>query len=206
MTQHPYARMGRMTKTALLTSYAKDEPLLRLAQILVKNGWNILGSAGTTSYLKENGVACRDVADTIGPPILGHRVVTLSREIYAGLLASTKEDFAELAQLDISNIDLVYVNLYPLEQETQNPQATPESVLGKTDIGGPTLLRAAGKGRRLALSNPGQIEILESWLSRGAPESEREQLALRFAAEAERRVADYVDASARYWEENLPLH
>ena len=188
-----------MSKTALLTSYAKDEPLLRLAKILVKNGWNILGSAGTTSYLKENGIACKDVADIVGPPILGHRVVTLSREIYAGLLASTKEDFAELERLHTSNIDLVYVNLSPLEKETRNPQATPESVLEKTDIGGPTLLRAAAKGRRLALFNPAQIETLERWLASGSPEAEREQLALKFAAAAERRVADYVSASAKYW-------
>lgn len=192
-----------MSKAALLTSYAKDEPLLRLATALSKNGWDILGSAGTTSYLKENGVPCKDVADTVGPPILGHRVVTLSREIYAGLLASTPEDFAELKRLKITNIDLVYVNLYPLEKETKNPQATPDSVLEKTDIGGPTLLRAAAKGRRLALSNPAQIESLEAWLVKGAPEAEREELAVRFAAEAERRVADYVTTSASYWEKRV---
>ncbi|MDO8561786.1 MAG: bifunctional phosphoribosylaminoimidazolecarboxamide formyltransferase/IMP cyclohydrolase, partial [bacterium] len=168
--------------------------------VLAKNGWNVLGSAGTTSYLKEHGIACKDAADTVGPPILGHRVVTLSREIYAGLLSSTKEDLAELERLHISPIDLVYVNLYPLEQETKNPQATPASVLEKTDIGGPTLLRAAAKGRRLALSNPEQIAVLESWFSRGCLESEREEIALQFAAAAERRVADYVEASANYWE------
>ena len=188
--------------TALLTSYEKNEALLRLAKMLVENGWNLLGSAGTTGFLKGNGIGCKDVADTVGPPILGHRVVTLSREIYAGLLAATPEDFAEMKRMNISNIDLVYVNLYPLEKETQNPQATPESVLEKTDIGGPTLLRAAAKGRRLALSNPAQIETLESWLTRGSPENEREQMTLRFAAEAERRVADYVSASASYWERN----
>lgn len=187
-------------KTALLTSYAKDGPLLRLAKLLIENGWNILGSAGTTGFLKEHGITCKDVADTVGPPILGHRVVTLSREIYAGLLASTTADFAELKRLNITNIDLVYVNLYPLEKETKSPQATPESVLEKTDIGGPTLLRAAAKGRRLALSNPEQIETLESWLASGSPEDERNQIALRFAAEAERRVADYVSVSAGYWE------
>src|SRR3989338_4331778 len=88
--------------TALLTSYAKDESLLRIARILAKNGWNILGSTGTTGYLKENGVSCKDVADTIGPPILGHRVVTLSREVYAGLLATTEADFAELKILNIN--------------------------------------------------------------------------------------------------------
>lgn len=189
-----------MQKVALLTSYEKNETVLRLANLLIKNGWNLLGSAGTTGYLKENGIACKDVADTVGPPILGHRVVTLSREIYAGLLASTPADFAELERLNISNIDLVYVNLYPLEQETKNPKATPESVLEKTDIGGPTLLRAAAKGRRLALSNPAQIDALEVWFANGSPESKREQLALTFAAEAERRVADYVSASASYWE------
>src|SRR3989338_1942424 len=100
-----------MKKTALITSYEKNEAVVRLAKILVANGWNILGSAGTTGYLKENGVPCKDVADMVGPPILGHRVVTLSREIYAGLLASTKDDFAELERLHISNIGLVYVNL-----------------------------------------------------------------------------------------------
>ena len=188
-----------MKKTALLTSYAKDEPLLRLAKILAKNGWNILCSAGTVSFLKENGVPCTDVADIIGPPILGHRVVTLSREIYAGLLAATPEDFAELKRLNISNIDLVYVNLYPLEKEIESQQATPDSVLEKTDIGGPTLLRAAAKGRRLALSNPAQIDELEKWMANGSPEAAQEQLALKFAAEAERRVSDYVFASAQYW-------
>lgn len=189
-----------MVRTALLTSYEKNEPLLRLARLLAKNGWNLLGSAGTASFLKENGIACKDVAEMVGPPILGHRVVTLSREIYAGLLAATEKDFAELERLNIPNIDLVYVNLYPLEKEITNPQATPESVLEKTDIGGPTLLRAAAKGQRLALSNPKQIDILESWLKKGSPESEREQITLKFAAEAEKRVADYISASAIYWE------
>src|SRR3989344_7447404 len=149
--------------TALISSYEKDEAVLRLARLLVKNGWNLLGSRGTTDYLKENGLDCKDVADTVGPPILGHRVVTLSREIYAGLLATTESDFAELKILNIPVIDLVYVNLYPLEKEIENPQATPESVLEKTDIGGPTLLRAAAKGRRLALSNLKHIDVLGSW-------------------------------------------
>lgn len=186
--------------TALISSYEKNGSLLRLARLLVKNGWNLLGSLGTSTYLKRNGVACKDISDTIGPPILGHRVVTLSREIYAGLLAVTDADFKELERLNIPVIDLVYVNLYPLENECKNPQSTPESVLEKTDIGGPTLLRAAAKGRRLALSSPEQIDVLESWFMRGSPKSEREQLVLRFAAEAERRVADYISASASYWE------
>jgi len=190
-------------KTALVSSYAKDEPLLRLGKLLVGAGWTLLGSAGTTSYFKEHGIPCTDVAGIVGPPILGHRVVTLSREIHAGLLAATDDDFKELERLRILRIDLVYVTLYPLEDTIADPNATPADVIEKTDIGGPTILRAAAKGRRLTLSNSEQVRELESWFSRGCPESECEQMKLRFAAAAERRVAQYVDASARYWEKQI---
>jgi phosphoribosylaminoimidazolecarboxamide formyltransferase/IMP cyclohydrolase len=185
-------------KTALLASYTKDEPLLRLARLLVEHDYALLGSAGTTKFLNENGISCTDVATRVGPPILGHRVVTLAREIYAALL-SRPEDANELAKLNITSIDLVYITLYPLE-ETIARGGTPADVLEKTDIGGPTLLRAAAKGRRLTLSSPSQIDELASWLGRGAPENERERLVVKLAAAAERRVAEYVGASASYWE------
>jgi len=186
-------------KTALLASYEKDEALLRLARLLTKNNWGLLGSAGTAKYLNENGIKCRDVAEIVGRPILGHRVVTLSRELHAALL-STPNDAAEMKELGIEPIELVYVTLYPLE-EAVSRNATPEEILEKTDIGGPTLLRAAAKGRRLALSNPSQADDVERWLSGGADEVARKKLAEKFAATAERRVAEYVDASATYWEE-----
>lgn len=186
-------------KTALLASYDKDASLVRLGKTLTGAGWNILGSAGTAKYLKENEIECRDVSEIVGAPILGHRVVTLSRELHAGLLA-TDADQAELDKIDVPRIDLVYVTLYPLEKTIADPAATPDQVIEKTDIGGPTLLRAAAKGRRLALSNPSQIELLESWLKNGSKETEREALVTRLAAAAERRVADYVSTSASYWE------
>ncbi len=185
--------------TALLASYEKDEALLRLGRLLSENGWSLLGSAGTAKYLNENGLACRDVAEIIGPPILGHRVVTLSRELHAGLL-STENDASELKGLGVLRIDLVYVTLYPLEKTIADHSATPADIIEKTDIGGPTLLRAAAKGRRITLSDPSHVDILEAWIKGGSPENERERLVTRLVAAAERRVADYVDASARYWE------
>ncbi len=191
---------GRISdmKTALLASYGKDEPLLKLGKLLQENGWQLLGSAGTAKYLGQNGIPCRDVADIVGPPILGHRVVTLARKVYAALLA-TPEDFGELDKINVQPISLVYVTLYPLE-ETIAKGGSPEEVIEKTDIGGPTLLRAAAKGRRLTLSNPAQIDELEAWMKGGCKDEAREKLVTRFAAAAERRVADYVGASASYWE------
>lgn len=185
---------------ALLASYKKDEDLLRLGKLLKEHGWDLMGSAGTAKYLGEQGVECRDVGDVVGKPILGHRVVTLSREIHAALLAATDEDFKELKKLNIEPIDLVYVTLYPLEETIADPESMPHDVIEKTDIGGPTLLRAAAKGRRLTLSDSSQIEAVEAWLSGGAKEGERVALAETLAAQAERRVADYIDTSATYWE------
>lgn len=186
---------------ALLASYEKDDSLLRLAQLLQEHEWSIMGSAGTAKYLKENAIECRDVGDVVGKPILGHRVVTLSREIHAALLAATDEDFEELKKLKIEPIDLVYVTLYPLEETIADSSATPHDVIEKTDIGGPTLLRAAAKGRRLTLSDPTQIDEIEQWLKDGAKESDRVVLAEKLAAAAERRAADYIDTSATYWED-----
>src|SRR3989344_370453 len=184
---------------ALLTSYEKDENLLRLGRLLKQNGWKLMGSAGTAKYLLDNGIPCRDAADIVGKPILGHRVVTLSRELHAALLAKP-EDYGELQKLGVEPIDLVYVTLYPLEKTIADPSATSPDVIEKTDIGGPTLLRSAGKGRRLALSSLAQIDDVERWLSNGSKEPERLALAEKFAAAAERRVAEYVSASADYWE------
>lgn len=188
-------------KTALLASYEKDDALLRLGRLLDKNGWSLMGSAGTAKYLSQNGIPCEDVADTVGPPILGHRVVTLARKVYAGLLAVTEEDFKELERSNIRVIGLVYVTLYPLEAAIADPKASEKDILDKTDIGGPTLLRAAAKGRRITLSNALQIDEFEKWLDDGS--KEKEKLVIKFAAAAERRVAEYVDASARYWESKV---
>lgn len=188
-------------KTALLASYTKDEPLLTLARSLQSHGWILSGSAGTAKFLTQSGIPCTDIGERVGKPILGHRVVTLAREIYAALL-STPADAAELASLGIAPIDLVYVTLYPLE-ETIGAGLSDQDILNKTDIGGPTLLRAAAKGRRLVLSSPEQIPLVERWIAADSPESEREQLTTRLAAAAERRVAEYVAASADYWESQI---
>lgn len=186
-------------KTALLTSYEKDDALLSLANTLTEAGWGLLGSAGTAKYLEERGVPCRDVAEIVGAPILGHRVVTLSRELHAALLSIT-EDAAELARLGVPKIDLVYVTLYPLEEAIAAGKG-PEEIIEKTDIGGPTLLRSAAKGRRLALSSPSQIPEVVAWVKGGESEAEREKLVVRLAAAAERRAAEYAAASASYWEQ-----
>lgn len=181
-------------KTALFSAYQKTDELAAFAQALKKHGWDILASAGTKKFLDQHGIESTDIATIVGEPILGHRVVTLSREIHAGLLART-EDQAELDRLGIRWIDLVYVDMYPLEEEIAKPGATEESVIEKTDMGGPAMLRSAAKGRRIVLSDPSQFEEARTYIQNGATDT---TYLARLASEAESVVAKYVAASADF--------
>jgi phosphoribosylaminoimidazolecarboxamide formyltransferase/IMP cyclohydrolase len=186
-----------MKRTALISVYDKTG-IVEFAEELIKLDWEILASGGTARVLAEAGVPVRDVADLVGGgAILGHRVVTLSRELHAGLLAKSDEaDRAELKKLGIPFIDLVCVDLYPLTAEIAKPGATAESVIEQTDVGGPTMLRSAAKGQRIVIARvPTRAKVL-AWLKAGEPEPETFRREL--AATAEATVASYVLSSARY--------
>jgi len=186
-------------KWALLSVYHK-EGIVEFAKELVALGWQILASGGTARALLEGGVAVRDVASLVGGgPILGHRVVTLSREVHAGLLAQdTPEDRAELEKLNVPYIDLVCVDLYPLEEEIRREGSTRESVIEKTDIGGPTMLRSAAKGGRIVISIPKDREMVLWLLKKGEMDEGFRKV---LAAKAEYVIAKYCLASARYHSE-----
>jgi phosphoribosylaminoimidazolecarboxamide formyltransferase/IMP cyclohydrolase len=202
----PLPRAGRYTagmqKTALLSVYDK-QGIETFGRELVALGWQILASGGTAAKLQAAGVPVRDVAELVGgEAILGHRVVTLSRELHAGLLARpVKEDLAELARLKVPFIDLVCVDLYPLAAEIAKPTASLDSVLEQTDVGGPTMLRSAAKGQRIVVADVATRQEVVAWLKAGEPDAAvfRRQLAAR----AEATVSAYVLESARYQSEGV---
>lgn len=188
-----------MKKTALLSVYDKTG-IVDFAQSLLslpETQWEILASGGTAKTLIEAGIPVTDVGSIVGEPILGHRVVTLSREIHAGLLAKDEPgDRAELNKLNIRYIDLVCCDLYPLKAEIARVGSTLESVIEQTDIGGPTMLRAGAKGGRIVIADPQDRTTVINWLKDGQPEKENFLRHLR--AKAEYIVAEYVLTSARY--------
>ena len=185
------------TRTALLSVYNKTG-IVEFAAQLVALGWDILASGGTAKALQKAGIPVRDVAELVGGgAILGHRVVTLSRELHAGLMATTSDmDLLELESLGLPFIDLVCVDLYPLEEEIARPGSDRLSVIDKTDIGGPTMLRSAAKGRRIVIAYPPDRQVVLNWLMAG--EQYRERFTDALAAKAEFIVANYCLASARY--------
>lgn len=183
-------------QNALLSVYDKTN-IERFAAGLVDLGWAIHSSGGTAKRIEEAGIPVKDVSDLVGgEAILGHKVVTLSRQIHAGLLAdpTNEEDMADLEREGIPLIDLVCVDMYPLETEIRNPEATPESIREKTDVGGPAMLHAAAKGRRIVLAHAYQRQLVLEWLRAGQPNGAQRRLAM--AAVAEQAVADYASVSA----------
>lgn len=183
---------------ALLSVYDKTG-IAEFAKGLHELGWNIISSGGTAKVVAEAGVPVTDVAELVGgEAILGHRVVTLSREIHSGLLADAgkPEDLQELKDRKIPFIDLVAVDMYPLEEEIESGNATLESVIEKTDIGGPTMLRAGAKARRIVVSRADQRSEVLQWLTEGKPNEK--QFRDEMCAVAEYECARYIMISARY--------
>jgi len=181
---------------ALLSVYHK-EGIVEFAKELSALGWDILASGGTARALQQASVPVRDVATLVGgDAILEHRVVTLSREIHAGLLARRPEDGPEMKQLGLPYIDLVCVDLYPLQETIQTPGKSAVDVIEMTDIGGPAMLRSAAKGNRIVICDPADRRGVLDWLRDGRPNQDEFIHAL--AAKAEYVVADYCLASARF--------
>ncbi len=183
-------------RNALLSVYNKDG-IVEFAQALGKLGFTIYASGGTFKHLTESGITTLPVSDLVGgEAILGHRVVTLSREVHAGLLAkNTEADIAELASLAIPRLDLVCVDLYPLEAEITKSSSTRESVIEQTDIGGPTMIRSGVKGGRVVICDPQDRHKIIEWIKAGEPPN---GLVSDLCAKGEFTIAKYCLTSATY--------
>lgn len=182
--------------TAFISVFSK-EGIVDFARALSEMGWPLMSSSGTATALKAAGLEVADIADKVGKPIFEHRVATLSRELYAGVLArNTEEDLAVLDEIGFPRIGLVCVDMYPLQTEVLLTGATLASVIARTDIGGPSLVRAAAKSRLVVVCDPADRMDVLAWLKQGRP-SEAEYLG-KLAAKAEFVVAQYVMTSATY--------
>ncbi|MBD3359149.1 MAG: hypothetical protein GF365_00350 [Candidatus Buchananbacteria bacterium] len=184
-------------KAALISVYDKTG-IVEFAQKLTKLGYFILSSGGTAKKLSEAGVPVTDVAELVGgEAILGHRVVTLSRELHAGLLAKfALADQKEMKKLGLPYIHLVCCDFYPLTQEIAKQSATIDSVVEMTDIGGPTMVRSAAKGGRIVICDPADRDEVLQKLKQNKKLSSEEIESLR--AKAEYIVSKYCLDSAKF--------
>lgn len=130
-----------------IMSVSDKTGLVDFAKGLLDAGFEIISTGGTSRTLREAGVNVTDVSDVTGfPECLDGRVKTLHPKVLAGVLArDTEEDRKTLAELDITMVDLVVVNLYPFVQTISKPGVTEAEAIENIDIGGPTMIRAAAK-------------------------------------------------------------
>jgi phosphoribosylaminoimidazolecarboxamide formyltransferase/IMP cyclohydrolase len=185
------------SENALISVFDK-EGIIEFAEGLHELDWNIYASGGTARQISEAGIPVTDVAELVGgDAILEHRVVTLSREVHAGILADQRRDMhvQELENLGIPLLGAVCVDMYPLKSAI-NSGLNEQEVLEKTDVGGPTMLHSAAKGRRIVLSQQPQRRVVLEWIKEGQPDEENVLRTL--AATAEYEVANYIKESAKY--------
>lgn len=141
-------------KTALISVFNKSG-VVRLAQTLIDNGYEIISTGGTYRTIAA-GIGTghiRQVSDVTGfPEILDGRVKTLHPMIYGALLArrNIPAHLETLKEFNIPDINIVVSNLYPFQEVVRRGDGEGgvvdlDTALENIDIGGPTMIRAAAK-------------------------------------------------------------
>lgn len=134
-------------KRALISVYDKTG-IVDFANNLVKLGWEIISTGGTSKALREAGIHILEVEDiTKFPEILDGRVKTLNPYIHGGLLYRRDDDLhvKTVEDMGIGAIDIVVNNLYPFEDTVNRAGVSHEEIIENIDIGGPSMIRAAAK-------------------------------------------------------------
>jgi phosphoribosylaminoimidazolecarboxamide formyltransferase/IMP cyclohydrolase len=133
-------------KRALVSVYHK-EGLDEILKKLHAEGVQFVSTGGTQQFIESLSIPCEAVETLTGyPSILGGRVKTLHPKVFGGILMRRDDtgDQMQIAQYEISEIDLAIVDLYPFE-ETIASGAMDADIIEKIDIGGISLIRAAAK-------------------------------------------------------------
>ncbi|MGB9696882.1 MAG: bifunctional phosphoribosylaminoimidazolecarboxamide formyltransferase/IMP cyclohydrolase [Ignavibacteria bacterium] len=193
-------------KRALISVYKKDG-IVELSKFLVDNGFEIISTGGTYSYLIANGIAVTEIEKiTSFPEILDGRVKTLHPHIFAGILYdrenSAHQEF--MGNMNLSGIDVVVVNLYPFEETVKQEGCTLAEAIEKIDIGGISLIRAAAKNFKSVsiLVEPKQYQEFINVYTK-FQSNLPDEYKLRLAYEAFLRATVYDSAITEYFKHLL---
>jgi phosphoribosylaminoimidazolecarboxamide formyltransferase/IMP cyclohydrolase len=134
-----------------ILSVSDKSGLVAFCRGLSKLGVELVSTGGTAKALADAGLPVRNVSDVTGfPEMMDGRVKTLHPKIHGGILARRHrpDDLAAIKSQGVELVDLVVVNLYPFAKAAANPDTPFDDLVEQIDIGGPSLLRAAGKNFR----------------------------------------------------------
>ena len=138
-------RKSLKNKYALVSVYNKKN-LKYLCSNLIKHDYKLISSGSTGKKIRSIGFKCIDISEvTKLKEMFDGRIKTLNPLIYASLLhiRNNKKHRNQFLSLNVPEIDIVIVNLYPFEKYYR--KSAEEKIIEMIDIGGPSLLRAASK-------------------------------------------------------------
>ncbi len=141
--------MSRIER-AILSCYDKSG-IVDFAQVLREFGVELVATRGTLQVLREAGIEAISLEDFTGvPELMEGRVKSLHPKVHAGLLGvrDSKLHVEQMQSHELQWVDLVVVNLHPLDKMLAPPGATTEEVLEQIDIGGTAMIRSAAKNFR----------------------------------------------------------
>ena len=152
-----------------LISVSDKTGIVEFAKSLADLGVEIISTGGTSKALTDAGLEVIGISDVTGfPECLDGRVKTLDPHIHAGILAmrSNDEHMKQIADLGVTPIDLVVVNLYPFKATILKEGVELHEAIENIDIGGPTMLRSAAKNYQdvSVIIDPTDYEVVLSEL------------------------------------------
>lgn len=140
---------NRVKPARALISVSDKTGIVDFARALHKAGIEILSTGGTAALLDKENIPVTEVsAYTSFPEMMDGRVKTLHPKIHGGILGRRGVDDDVMQQHEISQIDIVVVNLYPFQKAVADPSCDLETAIENIDIGGPTMVRSAAKNHK----------------------------------------------------------
>jgi len=134
-----------------ILSVSDKTGLIDFARGLAARGVQLVSTGGTAKSIADAGLPVMNVSDVTGfPEMMDGRVKTLHPKIHGGILARRhrSDDLEAIKSQGVELVDLVVVNLYPFAKAAKDPETPFDELVEQIDIGGPSLLRAAGKNFR----------------------------------------------------------
>src|SRR6187401_2989379 len=161
-----------------ILSVSDKTGLIAFARGLAARGVQLVSTGGTATAIADAGLPVMNVSEVTGfPEMMDGRVKTLHPKIHGGILARRHrpDDLEAIKSQGVELVDLVVVNLYPFARAAQNPETPFDELVEQIDIGGPSLLRAAGKNFRdvMVVVDPADYpKVLEQMARPGGPSLE----------------------------------
>ena len=135
---------------ALLSCHDKTG-IVEFAQLLHEFDVEIVSTSGTLALLLDAGIPAVSLAEYTGmAELMDGRVKSLHPKVHAGILGirDSKVHEEQLLEHDWRWIDLVAVNLQPVQELMRLPGVTIDEIVEQIDIGGTAMMRSAAKNFR----------------------------------------------------------